>query len=182
MTSAQPPTTRSDGGLPVDPGSSLRALTARFHEAGTAASAPLAEALVGRHKAYRVGPRWIRLLAPGFLAITGMPGWWGKEFSRVSDGHSDDRLHGHNLVMRRGTVTLSLPMEAAIGTSRVDRHPALVATYRSTAPYPWRSVVDEIRPVAPGVLLGLSFGVPLAPRGGIPFVLVRETTSTPVGT
>lgn len=181
VTSAQRPTTGSAQSLPVDPGSSLRALTARFVQAGASGGAPELAMLTGRHQAHRVGPLWIRLLAPGFLAITGMPGWWGKEFPSVAGADAAERLEGHNLIERGGTVAPSLPMQATIRPSRVDGRPAIVATYPPTAPFPWRSVVDELRPVDTGVLLGLSFGIPLAPRGGIPFVLIRAATGSHPG-
>jgi hypothetical protein len=35
-------------------------------------------------------------------------------------------------------------------------------------------VNDELRPLDDDTLLGLSFGLPLAPRGGAPFILNRR--------
>jgi hypothetical protein len=58
---------------------SVRTLQRRFREA----SEPELQALVGRHKATFAG--WLRLGGPLAMRVTGMPGWWGKQF-RVSGG------------------------------------------------------------------------------------------------
>jgi len=65
-------------------------------------------------------------------------------------------------------------MTARIAPSRVDGRPALVITYPSDARWPHRLVNDELRPLDELTLLGLSFGLPLAPRGGAPFILHRR--------
>jgi hypothetical protein len=146
--------------------SSLRACTAAFREAGE----PTIELLLGRLRATSVGPSWMRWAAPLFLAATGMPGWWGKEFASAEQGTV---MRGHNIVDRDGSLVLSLAMTARLGASHVDARPALVATYDSDAPWPWRDVRDELRPLVDGSLLGLSFGlVPPLPTPA-PFLLTR---------
>lgn len=146
--------------------SSLRACTAGFREAGD----PTIEMLVGRLRATSIGPRWMRRATPLFLAATGMPGWWGKEFAPAEQAVL---VRGHNIVDRDGSLVPSLAMTARLDVSRVDGRPALVATYDSDAPWPWRGVRDELRPVADGSLVGLSFGlVPPLPTPA-PFLLER---------
>ena len=65
-------------------------------------------------------------------------------------------------------------MLAHIGPSRVDGRPALVVKYPSDARWPLNRVTDELRPLDDRTLVGLSFGLPLAPRAGVPFVLSRR--------
>lgn len=65
-------------------------------------------------------------------------------------------------------------MRAQIAASRVDGRPALVISYPHDARWPHRLVKDELRPLDESTLLGLSFGLPLAPRGGAPFILHRR--------
>ena len=96
----------------------------------------------------------------------------GKQFRRAAgDG---DSLEGENLLRRRGHFVESIPMTAQIAASRVDGRPALVISYPPDARWPHRRVRDELRPLDERTLLGLSFGLPLAPRGGAPFILHRR--------
>ena len=50
----------------------------------------------------------------------------------------------------------------------VERNPA------GTAPWPWRNVIDELRLLPDGTVIALTFGLPLMPGGGSPFLLRRE--------
>jgi hypothetical protein len=61
-----------------------------------------------------------------------------------------------------------------LAPSRVDGRPALVIRYPPDARWPHRRVTDELRPLDEDTLLGLSFGLPLAPMGGAPFLLHRR--------
>jgi hypothetical protein len=145
---------------------SVRALRRAFRTA----PAPELAALVGEHEAEFAG--WLRVGGPLAMRLTGMPGWWGKRF-RVPAG-GGERLEGENLVRRRGRLVESIPMTAQLGPSRVDGRPALVINYPPDARWPHRHVTDELRPLDQRTLLGLSFGLPLAPRGGAPFILHRR--------
>lgn len=145
---------------------SVRALQRAFREA----PAPELAALVGRHEAKFAG--WLRLGGPLAMGLTGMPGWWGKQFRAPTGG--GDSLQGENLLRWRGRLVESIPMTAEIARSRVDGRPALVISYPADARWPHRRVKDELRPLDQHTLLGLSFGLPLAPRGGAPFVLHRQ--------
>jgi hypothetical protein len=147
---------------------SLSALQRAFREA----PAPELGALVGRHEGEYAGPAWLRLPSPLTMRLTRMPGWWGKAFRAPVAGA--DELEGENLLRRRGRLESSIPMRARIAPSRVDGRPALVVSYPPDAPFPWRRVNDELRPLDDRTLLGLTFGIPGAPRGGSPFVLHRR--------
>lgn len=145
---------------------SLRGCTDAFR----AATAPCLDDLVGRLRACPTGPTWLQRVTPAFLSATGMPGWWGKEFTAPT---TSGTVTGRNLVERAGTLAPSFTMTASIGTSQVDAAPTVVATYTDDAPWPWRDVRDELRLLPDGRLLGLSFGlVPLVPASA-PFLLER---------
>ena len=141
----------------------MGSLQQAFHDTG----APALSSLQGRYEATLAGPTWFR--GPALMVVhrTGMPGWWGKEFALDDSGTA---LEGRNLVRVGDALHASLPMHAVLGSSRIDRRPALVLTYGSTAPLPWRRVTDEVRPLGNGILIGLSFGL-LVPPGGSPFLL-----------
>jgi hypothetical protein len=150
----------------VNPKSSVRALQRAFRQA----PAPELAALVGDHEAEFAS--WLRLGGPLAMRLTGMPGWWGKRF-RASTGGGGS-LQGENLLRRRGRLVESIPMTAQIAPSRVDGRPAIVIKYPPDARWPHRRVNDELRPLGAHTLIGLSFGLPLAPRGGAPFLLHRR--------
>lgn len=153
----------------VTTSSSLGAVTAWFRTAAE----PVLSDLVGRHRAQTVGPFWMRLPAPLFLAATGMPGWVGKEFAPPSSPDADE-LSGHNLVDDHGIAEPSLPMTARLGTSRLDGRAALVLTYAAHAPFPWRNVVDEVRSIGEGRLLGISYDIIPRVPVGVPFLLHHD--------
>jgi uncharacterized protein len=150
----------------------LSALQRAFREA----PAPELRRLVGSHEAEFVGPAWLRLPGPLTMRLTGMPGWCGKAFHVPANG--GDSLEGENLLRRHGHLEKSIPMRAEVAPSRVDGRPALVVSYPPDAPRPWRGVNDELRPLDERTLLGLTFGIPGAPKGGSPFLLhrMKETT------
>jgi len=135
--------------------------------------APGEEALEGTHRAIFVGPAPLRALAPRGLAVLGLPGWYGKRFQYGEDG-----LTGVNLLEQDGAMREYLEMRVAVEPSCQDGAPALVVTYPSDAPLPWREVRDEFRLLGPGELLGMT--VVDRPGGralGTPFLLRREHPS-----
>jgi hypothetical protein len=144
---------------------SVRDLQRAFREAPE----PQLDALAGTHEAQFAG--WLRVGGPLAMGVTGMPGWWGKRFRPAGDG---DSLEGENVLRRRGDLVASIPMTAQIGPSRVDGRAAILIDYPADARWPHRRVRDELRPLDENTLLGLSFGLPLAPRGGAPFILHRQ--------
>jgi hypothetical protein len=150
---------------------SVRELQRAFRDAPD----PELTALVGTHEAEFAG--WLRLGGPLSMSLTGMHRWWGKRF-RVA-GAGGDTLEGENLLRRRGRLEESIPMRARIGPSRVDGRPAIVISYPPDARWPHRRVRDELRPLDDHTLLGLSFGLPGAPRRGAPFILHRRDEDSP---
>lgn len=118
----------------------------------------------GVYKAEFVGPAWLRWMAPKGLWVLGMGGWWGKDLA--ADGT------GINLLQRGDTITRRFPVQVALAPSRVDKRPCLVVTYPTVNPWPWPSVVDELRQLDEQTLLGLTFFKigPLA-RLPLPFLL-----------
>lgn len=138
-------------------------------DAFRSAAEPALGILVGRFRASMAGPLWMRLPAPTVVRLTGMPGWWGKEFALP--GADDETLHGHNLVEGHGTLTPSLPMTARLGASRLDARAALLLTYPADTPRPWRHVTDEVRGLGDGRLLGLSYDIVPGIPTGVPFLL-----------
>jgi len=138
------------------------------------APAPHPAQLAGLHEATFLGPWHLRTTAPLFMAATGMPGWWGKAFD-APDG--DDRLAGANVLLRKGVRRNVVPMTAGLETSPVDGLTDMVVRYPPSAPWPWRSVADHLRPVGEGLLLGLTFGLPMTPTSGAPFLLTKRRES-----
>ena len=133
--------------------------------------APDPDELVGDLAASFLPP--LRRVAPLGLGLVGLPRWWGKRFA--ADGRGG--LDGVNLVRPRGGGPLVgvLPMTARPGTSLADGRLALVVSYASDAPRPWRWVRDELRTRPDGTVVGLTFvDLPLLRRlGGTPFLLRR---------
>ncbi|MBJ7471559.1 MAG: GMC family oxidoreductase [Solirubrobacteraceae bacterium] len=143
--------------------SSLRVLRRAFQDART----PALDDLVGFRKAQFAGPAWLRALGPITMATTGMPGWQGKRFRHSGDA----RLAGENLVRRGNALEPSIPMHASLEAATADGRPALVVRYPADARWPWRRVRDELRPLADGRLLGMTYGLPGTSPKGVPFIL-----------
>jgi hypothetical protein len=146
---------------------SLSALRAAFR----AAPEPTLDLLVGDHRAEFVGPRWLRLAGGPTMSVGRMHGWCGKRFDPDDDG--DGVIVGANRVRRGDAVADSVPITARIEPSRIDEGAAIVVSYPASAPFPWPRVRDEFRALVDGTLLGMTFGIPLAPAGGVPFLLRR---------
>lgn len=152
---------------PFAPPGSIGGLRRLFRAGATPALADL----VGRHEAQFVGPWWLRLAAPPGVALLGLRAWFGKEFAAPDEDST--ALAGVNLLRRGGALVPTLPMRARLVPSRVDGRPALVVSYPPGARWPWPRVVDELRPVADGTMVGLTFGPVVGLPGGAPFLLRR---------
>jgi len=142
---------------------SVRDYTARF----SALPAPSEALLQGRFRAQFVGPAWLRLTAGPSVALAGLRNWWGKELSGFG--------RAHNLVLGKGRLVATLPMQLALGTSRVDGKICAVLRYGPESPFPWPHVTDELRALSDRELLGMSvIDAPLLRSHAFPFLLVRE--------
>ncbi len=138
----------------------MSSLSALWEEFDTAATPDLGR-VPGEHRSEFVGPLWLRLPAPIFLAVRGMPFWAGKRFEPPVGGVA----HGVNVLRVRGFTKDALPVTATLeGRDLVIRYPP-------SAAWPWPGVVDRLRARDERTLLGMTFGLPLMPPRGAPFLL-----------
>ena len=102
----------------------------------------------GIFRATFIGPVWLRVLSPPTLSISGMHGWWGKQFFNDSTAY--------NLVHISGETKRSIHMQLSNVTSALDGKPALGLIYPREAPFPWRYIIDELRWLDPNAILGMT--------------------------
>lgn len=142
--------------LPVDTLPCLHAWKRAFLQG----RAPDPASLSGHHRGQLLGPAWSRALQRALLRALGLPRWWGKRI----DGDGS----GCNLVNDgRKQVT---PFRLHHRRSIVDGRPCLLLEYVAGPPLGW--VVDELRLLGDGVLVGLSrIDLPLLRRLSLPFLL-----------
>jgi hypothetical protein len=128
------------------------------------ASLETPEALAGVWQGEPLGPGWYRALAGPSLAIGGLGGWWGKEFD--GQGGID------NLLERDGALRRTLRGEVRRAESLVDGRPCLRIVYPKGSRLPWTWIVDELRQVEEGELLGMMvLYISLLPHLTFPFTL-----------
>jgi hypothetical protein len=120
--------------------------------------------LRGRFRGEFVGPGWLRRLAGPLLVVTGLGGWWGKDF--------DEQGNAVNLALREGRLERLFPMSLVEQASTIDGKPGLALHYASDNPLPWPLIVDELRSLTPQLVLGMTLA-DLGPlrRLALPFVL-----------
>jgi len=129
---------------------------------------PVVTALLGSWRAQFVGPWWLRYSAAPSIALSGMPGWYGKRFV--------DAQAAVNLQRRGKQLQERLPMRCSVQGSWLDGQPCVVLSYAQDARLPWRWVRDELRQLDEQHCLCLTFvDLPGLRRLGFPFLLVRET-------
>lgn len=122
--------------------------------------------LAGTWRAEFVGPSWLGRLARLALPLSVLRGWYGKRF--------DIHGQGENLVLRAGVLQGIVPMLEVHKASKLDGHPAAVATYGPHTPLSLRYVEDELRALDADTLLGMmTFRIPGLRRLGLPFLLRR---------
>ena len=109
---------------------------------------PNPESIHGVYRAAFVGPVWLRTSAGPALALSGLGGWWGKEFS--ADGTAV------NIVLRAGKFSTRFPMKLVQAKSFIDGREGLAVHYQAGNPFPWMYIVDELRQMDDGVLLGMT--------------------------
>lgn len=114
----------------------------------------------------------MRTIAPPGLALGGLGGWWGKRFDANGSGVNGS---GVNLVMRAGKLEAILPVRLEFHPSRVDAQTTACVLYPPESRWPWPHVLDELRVLEPGCLLGLTFfQIGVFSRLPLPFMLFRE--------
>jgi hypothetical protein len=139
----------------------------QFPEYFASLSPPDSNSLRGFFKGDFVGPAWLRGLAGPLLVITGLGGWWGKEF--------DAEGGALNLVWRNEKYSYRFPMRLTKQNSYIDRRSGLALRYASSNPFPWPWIVDELRSIQTGLVLGMTVAT-LGPlkRLPLPFILQPE--------
>ena len=120
--------------------------------------------LTGIFRGIFVGPGWLRQIWGPLLAVTGLSGWWGKEF--------DPQGSAINLVLRKGRYERRFPMVIVRQASNLDGKPGLALRYREDNPFPWPLIVDELRRIDSVMVLGMTLAdVGPFRRMAFPFVL-----------
>jgi hypothetical protein len=146
---------------------------ASFRTLFSSLTLPDLTALRGVYQSAFVGPLWLRTIAGPGLYPLGLGGWWGKQF----DGHG----RGSNIVQRGGRLSTMLPVTLAEMPSLIDQQPCLAVIYPPESPFPWPSVIDELRMIDDRRLLGMTLVTrrPLS-RLALPFLLTRRPQHQPL--
>lgn len=128
---------------------------------------PARLALRGVYKGIFVGPGWVRSLSGPLLVLTRMGDWRGKDF--------DLQGNAVNLVLHRGQIERRLPMQLVQEASLIDHQPGLALHYAPSNPFPWPWIVDELRNLDQGLVLGMTLlrAGPLRSLA-LPFVLQAQ--------
>ncbi len=136
----------------------------KFRELFTSSHIPERTSIHGRYRAAFVGPGWLRTAAGPALVLSGLGGWWGKEF--YEDGTAV------NIVMRAGKFSMRFPMRFVKTRSFIDGRDGLALHYQPGSPFPWPFVVDEIRQLDASTLLGMTMADVRGLRSlAFPFIL-----------
>jgi hypothetical protein len=136
---------------------------------------PDAASLIGLYRGLFVGPGWLRASAEPLLAITGLGGWWGKEFDPAAD------CGAINLIKRRGEYHRVFPMDFVQQPSYLDGRPGLALCYRRDNPFPWPLVIDELRRIDDNTMLGMTLvDRRVLRRQPFPFILHRREALDPL--
>ena len=135
-----------------------------IHRLFTHLDPPEVSSLTGIFRGIFVGPGWLRPIWKPLLAVTGLGGWWGKEF--------DPQGNAINLVLRKGRYERRFPMVIVRRSSNLDGKPGLALRYRADNPFPWPLIVDELRRIDSVMVLGMTLAdVGPFRRMAFPFVL-----------
>jgi hypothetical protein len=120
----------------------------QFRDLFASLPTPEPASLRGVYRAAFVGPGWLRLSAGPSLALTGLGGWWGKQFS--PDGSAI------NIVLRAGKFSTRFPMQLVPAKSFLDGREGLALHYQAGNPFPWTHIVDELRRIDAVTFLGMT--------------------------
>jgi len=130
-------------------------------------TSPPVESVRGVYQSEFTGPGWLRRIAPPGLAVLGLGGWWGKEFTGEGGGV--------NLVERRGELQKRFPVRVLESSSLVDGKTCLSIHYTKGCPFPWPHVIDELRVLDENCLLGLTMvNVGVLRKMALPFLLHKD--------
>jgi hypothetical protein len=136
----------------------------QFRDLFTSLPVPETDSLRGVYRASFVGAGWLRASARPALALTGLGGWWGKEFS--PDGTAI------NIVLRAGKFSTRFPMKLVNSKSFIDGRNGLALHYQAGNPFPWTHIVDELRRIDERSFLGMTLADVNGLRGlPFPFIL-----------
>jgi hypothetical protein len=128
----------------------------------------------GDWRAVFIGPWWLRLLAAPAIAVSGMPGWFGKRFANPESAV--------NLLRSAKGLREVLSMRCEEQPSWNDGRPCSVLVYASKARMPWRWVRDELRQLDEQHWLCMTYvDLPLLRALGCPFMLVRDDAASNAG-
>jgi hypothetical protein len=160
--------------MPVNPVELNRMSLRQFRELFTSLTVPDQTSIRSLYRASFVGPAWLRTSANPALAITGLGGWWGKEF------HDDGTAI--NIVLRAGKFSTRFPMKFVKAKSFIDHKDGLALHYQQGNPFPWMYVVDELRRMDEQTLLGMTIPNVSGLRGlAFPFILQKSENNQPQG-
>jgi len=120
----------------------------QFRNLFIALPVPESASIRGIYRASFVGPSWLRTSAKPALALSGLGGWWGKEF------HTDGTAV--NIVLRAGSLSTHFPMKLVKTESFIDGKKGLALHYQAGNPFPWMYIVDELRHIDDTNLLGMT--------------------------
>jgi len=117
-----------------------------------------------RYTGTTIGPWWLRVLGWPLLNVGAMDGWKGKSF------HSKGRVL--NIVDKKGCTKEVMPIRASLESFSRGDGTVLLLSYPKTAPLPWNYIIDELRCLPDGRLLGLTtLKLPLLGIIPVPFIL-----------
>ena len=138
----------------------------QFKDLFISLSIPNPNDIRGKYQASFVGPAWLRTSAAPALSISGLGGWWGKEF--FDDGTAI------NIILHAGNFSTRFKMKFVNARSFIDDKGGLALHYQKGNPFPWMYVVDEIRSLDESTLLGMTIANVSGLRGmAFPFILQK---------
>ena len=136
----------------------------QFRDLFASLAVPEIDSIRGVYRAAFVGPGWLRASANPSLALTGLGGWWGKEFS--ADGAAI------NIILRAGKFSTRFPMKLVAAKSFIDGRDGLALHYPAGNPFPWTHIVDELHRINETSMLGMTIADVSGLRGlAFPFIL-----------
>jgi len=128
----------------------------------------------GDWRAVFTGPWWLRLSAAPAIALSGMPGWFGKRFATPETAV--------NLLRSAEGLREVLSMRCEEQPSWHDGRTCSVLLYGRKARLPWRWVRDELRQLDEQHWLCMTYvDLPLLRALGCPFMLVRDNAASNAG-